>query len=231
MDKNYSIKKVNSGRTIGIMLMMLSVLSTLTMLNHPTVAASDVTQQLQEIQTEAGLNYAVHGVLIGFTTVISLCLSVYAQRIGLGKVTIFFGLICFWLGSFAMIIAALTNGFIVPQLADMYQGGNQQELITFSGLRRFSWSINQNFASFSVVCWSATMVSWGLDLFNRKSAVKVFGLLSLATGVVIAFSILTSFLTLDVVGMTTVIVALGVWQLGIGWRLIRITNQCPETKD
>lgn len=207
-------------KNVGIVLVILSLLSIFAMLHHPSVSAVDIQEQIAELQHEASVNEFVHGVLIAITLLISVCLTVYAKLRSTYRPLIMVGMMSFWLGSLAMLVAALMSGFVVPDLGQMYSGKSSSELDVFKGLWGMSWQINQAFAEFGTVSWCAAMFFWAFDMLKQSARIKVFGAISLVTSVVIAGSLAMGLVKLNVAGMTAILVAVCVWQIGIAAILI-----------
>ena len=211
----------NTHKVIGVLLAFLSLISLFAMLHHPSISATDIQAQITEIKQESSLNATVHAMLIAFTVLISLCITFFAQRQHLSRINVLFGITLYWLGTFAMIIAALISGIISPQLTEIltFNGSAQQDV--FLGLRHFNWLVNQAFADFATVCWciAAILLAFGGSSTSRFK--KVFAASSTVTFSTIAISLLSGILTLTVTGMTWVLAALTLWQLGIAWLIVK----------
>lgn len=202
---------------IAIALAFMSLVSLFAMLHHPSVASSEIREQIAEIQHEAGVNATVHGILLALTILISGCLTVYAQLRGTHKTSILLGLILYWLGSIAMVTAVLTSGFVTPNLADTYALGSASQLEVFQGLKRLVHELNQAFATFGTLCWCACIACWALDMFSRQAAVRLLAAISLVAALTISASLLTQWLSLSVFGMTLVMLFISAWHLLIAW--------------
>ena len=191
------------------------------MLHHPSISATDVQSQITEIKQESSLNASVHAILIALTVLISLCITFFAQRQSLSRITILFGITLYWLGTFSMIIAALVSGIVSPQLTEILEFNGTAQQDVFAGLRHFNWLLNQAFADFATVCWciAACFLAFGGSSTSRFK--KVFVVISTVTFIFIAISLLSGVLTLTVTGMTWVLLALTLWQLGIAWLIVK----------
>ena len=221
MHQDIQARLDSSHKWLAIALSLVSALSIFAMLHHPSVSASDVVGRIEEINQESAVNSLVHGVLIGFTLFISFCLSVYGQQRSLQKPTILCGTICYWLGTAAMVTAALMSGFVSPHLAQMYTGAAASQLDTYAGLSRLVWATNQAFAYFGAISWALTMMLWSRDMMNQGKMAKGFAAISSITGLAIIVSLLGEWVTLNVFGMTLVLVAISIWHIGIAILLYR----------
>ncbi|MEM0912774.1 MAG: hypothetical protein AAGJ37_17495 [Pseudomonadota bacterium] len=204
----------------GITLALLSLISIFVMLHHPSISATDVTGRIAELRQESMLNAWVHGGLIAMVILINFCLTVFAQqRQYLTHSSALFGLIAYWLGTLAVIVAALISGFIIPQLAESYLHANATELTVFSGMTSLYWLTNQSLANFGTICWCVAICAWAIEMFRSKGVTRLFGSAYSIAALVIIFCLLSNVLTLSVTGMTLVLLVISTWQLGIAWLL------------
>lgn len=208
-------------RIVAAALALLSLLSIFAMLHHPSVSASHVNEQIAEMNHEAKLNALIHGTLIAFTIAISLCLCVYAQLRRFSRITILFGIICYWLGTLAMITAAIINGFVAAHLASQYIGASTEQLAIYQGVSRLAWLLNQYFAEFGAIAWCAAMIWWGVDMLKQSKPIKVIGMISMTAATAIIVAMLTSSLSLSVSGMTMVLIIISLWHLVIATLIYR----------
>ncbi len=219
MQPNHSTQQRQQAKYIGLILALLSFMSIFVMLHHPSISTTDIYEQIKEINQESQINSFVHGVLITFTLLMSFCLTFYSQLRGIHRVSILLGLLCFWLGTFAMVNAALMSGFVGPYLAEVYQLASAEQLEVFAGLNTMKLAINQAFANFGALCWCGAMGCWAMDMLKRGLNIRIFAAISFVTATAIAISLVANWLSLNVFGMTLVLVAVCTWQLGIAWLL------------
>ena len=215
---------IRTPKYLGLLLGLISIVSIFVILHHPSIAAHDVQQQINEMIRESPENALVHGSLIMFVILISFCLTAYAQLVGLNYVFVLFGLLIYWLGTLAMITAALMSGFVGPDLAEIYNETSEDKLLVFVGLKQLSWLINQSFANLGAICWCVAMCFWGVHLYIQQAQIVITRLFAVASfiagaGVVLSFSL--GWLSLNVFGMTLVLVIVSIWQLGIAWLLFK----------
>lgn len=224
MQPEYSIKQLHQAKYIALALVIFSLLSVFGMLHHPSVSATDVNEQIQELIHESQLNAFVHVVMISLSIMINLCLTYYAVLRGIGRTSIMSGLVIYWLGTIAMVTAVLTSAFVSPQLAQHYQLASAEQLEVFKGLTTMSHLFNQAFANFGVVCWCVTMLCWSFDMIRQGGTIKLFGVLSFLAALVISISLFSGYISLSVFGMTLVLAAICAWQLGIAWLMYNQTK-------
>lgn len=203
----------------GLILAGISVFSVWVMLHHPTVSSQSIYDQIDELNHHARLNTSVHGVLISFIILISLCLTYYSKVRGLDRSSVLYGVIIYWVGTVVMVLAALMSGVVSPELAGHYQQASLNQAESFTGMSLLIHEINQAFAYFSVFCWCAGIAFWAFDMFYQVRLIKLFGLVSLLAAFVIALSLLFSWVALTVSGVTVILIVLSIWQLGIAGML------------
>ncbi len=134
-----------------------------------------------------------------------------AQRLGLNRFTVIWGLVAYPAGAIAVLIAAMINGFVVPALAEIV--GHTKEIA------RLCWEFNQSLAYGSAIAISIAYFLWGIRLLNvSESFGRGLGVSGIVAGIVSATVLLTGVLDLDVSGATTVYavqwafaVATGLW--------------------
>ncbi len=194
---------------------ILSILSILVMFHHPSVSADDIQLQIKEINDEAKLNTWVHGVLIAFVMLINICLTYYSKLRGFHNTSVLMATVIYWVASAVMILAALLSGIIGPQLAELYQSASSNEAVVFRGVFSMKSLMNQAYANFAVFCWAAAIALWSVDMLRFSAMAKWIGVMSLAAAVMIALSLLIGWVSLNVFGMTVILVVISAWQLAV----------------
>lgn len=216
MQQNHSI---STTQYIGVLLALVSLISIFAMLHHPSISATDIHERIREINQESRLNAYVHSGLIALTVLISFCLTVYAQQRGIHRPSILLGLCCYWLGTLGAVNAALMSGFVGPWLAESYQHTSVANLEIFIGLSKLKWLMNQAFANLATLCWCAAIGCWAVEMFKRSFGLVLFAVVSFVSVTAIITSLLMGWLSLNVFGMTLVMMVISAWQLGMAWLL------------
>ena len=191
------------------------------MLLHPTVHdhEADVVQQLADL---AGESATVHGLLVasmllvlhglvGFAPVLGWRLA----RVRAGTIAQSFGVVCF-------AIAAMMNGFVVPELAVHHLGRDAADGEGLHRLFLLCHLVGGAFARTGVVATSAAIASWSCVLLRRDSFARALGGLGLLVGAVSFVGLLAGHLHLDVHGMGFVVVAQALWNIGVAAWLLRL---------
>lgn len=140
----------HSDRTVGVILLIASILTVVAMAHHPSGAHGGT------------LVYMVHGAMIVLLSSLFFGFCYYSMRRGLGRLLILAALVAYGLNYFAHIIAGTVNGFIVPALAE------RGEAIPHA-LFVFAWESNQAFARLGTAATAVAFVLWGLDLLRQEN--------------------------------------------------------------
>lgn len=140
----------HSDRTVGVILLIASILTVVAMAHHPSGAHGGT------------LVYMVHGAMIVLLSSLFFGFCYYSMRRGLGRLLILAALVAYGLNYFSHIIAGTVNGFIVPALAE------RGEAIPHA-LFVFAWESNQAFARLGTAATAVAFVLWGLDLLRQEN--------------------------------------------------------------
>lgn len=215
----------------GATLVTASALAVLAMSHHPTAHGSTANEWVSEMARVGGLSRAVHAAMIATVVAIWLALDAWSDtRGGRGPVRVAAKL--YGLGALAMIGAALINGFAVDSLAARALAGGLEAMDDAVRVIPLSWALNQTLAGFGVFAMCGAIAAWSLDLW------RVPGTLARVTagyGLVMALIAYGAFALglfhLDVRGMGAVVLAQGLWYVGLGavmWRTARpVANPIP----
>lgn len=168
-----------SDRTVGVILLIASVLTVAVMAHHPSSAHG------------GELVYVVHGSMIVLLSSLFFGFCHYSMRRGLGRPLILAALVAYGLNYFAHIIAGTINGFIVPALAARGQDVPHALFV-------FAWESNQAFARLGTAATAVAFVLWGIDLLRQENTLsRLFGAFGIAAGVV-PLALLSNDATMDV---------------------------------
>ena len=159
-----------------------SVLSVALMAHHPTTGAADVASALLEIAREARQTRLVHGGLIALMLLVFHGLVTFARALGWHLARVRAGTLAYGLGVVLHTLAALTNGFVVPALAERNSGRTETELEALRPLLAQAHVANQALAMTAVVAMSAAIFVWSCALLGRGRFALVLGLFGLLMG-------------------------------------------------
>lgn len=198
------------------------------MLHHPVAGdAATPAEAVARLGDLAGPAGTVHGVMIAVVLALLIGVVCYAADRGVGRAGVLVGLSLYAVGSVLLLLPAILDGFVLPQVASR-AGGNMVAIGVAPDLIRFGLMLAIAVATLSSLLLSAGIMMFGLDQM-RDARMPVGGAAGLAGGGA-AFLLLATGMRLDAAGMTLVMAlwtpwlgATGLWMLrgGAGSSLSR----------
>jgi hypothetical protein len=168
----------SSHRSAAIILITVNVLSVLMMAHHPTASMESPIGFMQTLISIRGLNQLVHGGLIATTLITWLCLVEFSAH-NLKQALLRNGILLYSLGTFAMVGAAMTNGFIITRLAEGLLQFSSDLQAASPLLFQFSWALNQTLADFAVITMCAGIACWSMHLISGAKHARIIGIAGL----------------------------------------------------
>lgn len=208
-----------SARRAGIVLVAATIVSIVAMAHHPSVGSHEPGAAIAEIGTKATLNRLVHGVLIALMGLELWAFTVFVDRLRGARDAVRLGLVAYAIGIGAMIGAALVSGFVLTALAAHYAEAGSDP-VAFANLARLAMTGNQALAQLGTIAISVAILAWSIALLHDR-AQRVLAIVGLAASVLPALALVAGVIRLDVRGMTLVVVAEAIWNLAVGFALIR----------
>lgn len=167
-----------SQRTAAIVLIVVNVLSTVAMMHHPTAHGDSYSGFLQSVNAIRGLNQLVHGALIAFVLITWLCLIEFALP-HWKRASVRNGILLYTVGIFALIGAALTNGFVLIRLAEDLANASNELQAASPLLFKLTWAVNQTFDNLGVIAMCAGIASVSLHLLSSTKVARLLGIAGL----------------------------------------------------
>jgi hypothetical protein len=198
------------------------------MAQHPSTGASDLAGAIAEMAREASQSRIVHGALIALMVLVFHGLVGFAGALGWPLARVRAGVIGYALGVVCLTLAALTNGFVLPALAERYADRPPAELDALRPLLALAHLASQALATTGVVAMSAAIFVWSWALLGRGRLAAVVAAVGLLTGGAHALGIVTGHLHLHVHGMLGVIVVQAVWSIGVAAWMLRQRAPAPR---
>lgn len=212
-------------RLAGWALIVGPLLSVFAMSHHPSAGASGTAERMAELVRLGPLSAVVHGSLIALMVLIFWGLTRLAGVLGWSSSGVQLAAIAYGLGVVCMTGAAAVSGFIVPGLAGQYEAATPAATKAAVAVFRFSFEVNQALAKIGAVAQSAGIFLWSWALARRAEAptwVRAVGWIGLAVGALPVIGLVAGRLTLNVAGMTAVVLAQAAWTMGVGaWLVTR----------
>jgi hypothetical protein len=205
-----------ASRLYGGLLLVSALLSMFVLAHHPITGAHDLAGMLRSLERQAAMIEAVHGSLILLFLIMLLGYCGFCRRLGLARPLVTAGLIAFCVGTFAMITAAMINGFAVPDFASAYQDPSPDRTAAVAATLRMSWALNQAMAGLGVIAWSAAILLWSAVLVRGPTWSRATGLFGMAAALAVAGALLGGWVTLEVGGFMAVVAVLTAWTLAAG---------------
>lgn len=208
---------MTDNRKAGFALIAGAIGSIVTMAIHPVAGGMMTQAQVEHLALMSGI---AHSLAIASMLVLFLGLCGLTRRIAADDRIAFTALVIFAFSTVAVLIATAVSGFIIPNLIrQMAQDIPNTALWRIEIASMFQ--VNQAFAVIfsvtallSIVLWSAGMFRFGR--FSR--ALAIYGCLIPPP---LAILIMIGRLPLNVHGMGLVALAMAIWFLGAGGRLLR----------
>lgn len=93
------------------------------------------------------------------------------------------------------------------------------------------FDLNQTFARFFAVASFAAVVMWSITALRRRDFSQLLSAYGCIAPPVIGILVIVGHLRMDVHGMMAVVLALSIWFVGAGWRLVRSDQKVAASAD
>jgi hypothetical protein len=216
----------NNLKWAGIVIATSTLTSLFMMMHHPTVATKKIAAQVAEVQRESVLNHVVHGSLILFVLLTLAAFSIFSNYRDKKHLTVSIAHLFYFIGSIAMVAAALINGFVYPDFIQGYGSASPQTLAQLPLFKSLLWSANQTLGSLGVITMSVAIFFWSINLWHDNGIVRMIAAIGMAVGGYCSTAIVFGELTLNLAGMTQVVMLQGVWNSAIAYLMIRSKLRC-----
>jgi hypothetical protein len=210
----------DAARGAGVLLIAATIFEVAVMAHHPSVKTADLAFAIEKLRTMVALSAWVHGTLIALMLVGYYSFTQFASRRGLQRPLVLCGFIAYTAGMFALIAAALIDGFVTPRVVlpttilgsgDIHITG--QILVLCSLLNRAA-------ADLGAVAISVGITAWSFDLLPETGLPRAAGMLGVLAGLASATILILGVLELNVHGMLIVLILQALWALAVGTLLV-----------
>lgn len=205
-------------RTAGLLIAGAAILMVLVMAHHPVPRVHDTEHLMQELVSDGPWSAAVHGGLIGLMGVLLVGFTGLADRLGWHRFSVRAGLLAYAVGCAAMVVAALSDGFVLPALAAQ---GVRDAGQTFEASFRLLFLGLNVAARVGVLGLSLAVGLWSFELIRRARGRSLVGWLGVAASVLPLFLVVTGRLSIDFHSMLAFVVSQAAWYLALGIAMIR----------
>lgn len=205
----------------AILLLVVTLLSMLLVLFHPTVGEDGLEAQIAEIAREAALNQSVHGILIFCSLMFYVCCRHGLKTLFDNSLLFSLSSFAFLIGSLSMFGAALLSGFIFPNTIIWLSAESTLSQESYNVLSSFSWNSNQALAYTGTIGWLLGIAGW--SLLAGLAQVKYLIMSSTGIGLSVLNMILfaTGTITLNVHGAIILLFSCCIWFLVVVYQMWR----------
>lgn len=204
-----SVRSAGTGRFAGGVLLVAAVFTVIAMAHHPTGHAAG---------TSAGgmtLGGFIHATMIILLAANLWGLIVFSARQGLSAWMIA-GVVAYATSFVGNLLAAMTNGFIVPAVVASVDHTKSGDLFALL------WESNQAFASLGVYTASAAYLIWSVCLVrNELTGNKIVGGLGILVGLAPAGALFIGAISMNVHGALLAYGAHAAWIGAVGIQMLR----------
>jgi len=209
------------GRSAGIVIVASALLTIFAVAHHPTLRAKTPESVIAGMVALAPSDMVVHGSLIAIIIALVAGFAVFTVRLGLNEQSAIAAFVVFSLGAFAVVGAALIDGFLTPAIAFQYEHAHALELRQGMGLLVFASLAIQVLTKFGFIAMSAGVFFWSIGLLRRTQIIMGIGVLGIlsALGVVAVLVFGGAYLAPPVLGVIVLVQAF--WYVAIGVALVQ----------
>ena len=212
----------------GVLLIASGVLAPLIMIFHPTAQGADMAERLTRLTGISALSGHLHLAMIVCIIALWLSLAHLARRWP-GNGWVWAAVRLYTLGAAAMLGAALISGFLIGDylqrvlpLIPLAEDALPSVLLAFSA--------NQVLAGFGTLGMSAGIVLWSAAMLRQPGRLAVpCGIYGVIAGLLCLIGYATGLISLDVPGMTFVVVAQSLWYCLLGLWVVRTSPDVTTT--
>jgi hypothetical protein len=171
----------------------------------------------------AVFNGWIHGSLMLSYLVLVSAFYLLSRRLGLGRPAVSLGMTAYAFGTFAMIAAAVINGFALALFASQYAGVGvgADRAAAVGAAFNLAGSISAIWAAVGAAGWAVATLAWSLRLVALPVGNRIIGGFGILIGVATMAMLASGLLILDLHGFLAVVASQTAWSVAVGVQLIR----------
>lgn len=200
----------------GVALILGTIGGLVTMAIHPTSAGAATATQADHLALHSAIAHSL-AMLSSLAMVLGVC--GLTKRLNAPDRLAFSGMIAYLFGAVAILIATAVSGFIVPALMHRMSqdapGAAGEWHIAIVSI----FQINQAFAGIYTVAVSIAVALWSVSALKQGMRGRLLMLYGCVSAPLLVLGICIGMLRLNVPGMALVVVAQGIWFIGVGIQL------------
>jgi hypothetical protein len=207
-------------RAAGLLLALAAVVSIVFVALDPEVSGNTSRTILQAVVANATMHRVVHAVELACVACLGFGFLSLASRIGLRRPAVIGACLTYLVGCVAMVVAAVTDGFITGDVASYYLlPGHSVD--TGRETIHLCYVVIQDFATASWFFQSAGVLAMACALLPRKGLQRVVGVLGLATGALAPIAIVATYPVMDTTVVVGILLAQMVWNMAAATLLLQ----------
>lgn len=175
----------------GFMLGGLSILALVVLSHHPVAHGGTADEVLASIRTQATADRLVHGALAINFGLQTAAMFVFASRLGVWRLTVLAGLVSFSCGAMLLVLAAMTDGFVVPAIVGGC-GPSPSCLAQATPLLRLSGLQIEALSRFALVAVAIAVAAWSGALLMTPATPRWAGSGGLCAAAVLLAALIAS---------------------------------------
>jgi hypothetical protein len=197
-------------RAAGILLALAAVVSIVFVALDPEVSAKTSRTILEALVANAPMHRLVHAVELACVAGLAFGFVSLASRLGWRRPAVIGACLTYLVGCVAMVVAAVTDGFITGDVASFYlQPGHSVD--TGREMIHLCYVVIQDFATASWFFQSVGVLTMAGALLQRQGLQRVVGALGVATGALAPIAIVATYPTMDTTVVVGILLAQLVW--------------------
>lgn len=209
-----------NGKIYGILLFVTTVAAMLFVSHHPVADLHDKATGLQAIMRLSLMDRLVHGGLIAMMLLLAVGFSGFSWRLGIEHPAVMAGWLSYLIGVVAAMLAAVIDGFIVPDLAAAFAARPMEQPVAYDMLILCGDAI-QALTKLGFVLMNLGLVFWGHALMHHRGMARWIAVLGMAIGGFSGVFVLTGAQHLDPPRLMAIMAAQSLWNLTIAIWMIR----------
>jgi hypothetical protein len=167
-----------------------AILSLVVLAHHPTVAGAVGADAMAKISDLSASNRLVHGGLIVVVTAFWAAMANLGYYLGTAKPSVRIGMQLYAMGSFAMILAMLFDGFVISDFVSTVASGSTDAGSAAFIVLKFCSVIIQILTKFGLIATVAGIAFYSATLFRGAGFVRAAGAIGLLSGVATLVSVM-----------------------------------------
>jgi hypothetical protein len=194
----------------------------------PEVTARTSRAILEALVANAPRHRLVHAVELACVAGLGFGFVSLASRVGMRRPAVTGACLTYLVGCMAMVVAAVTDGFITGDVASYYlQPGHSVD--TGREMIHLCYVVIQDFATASWFFQSVGVMTMAAVLLQRTGLQRAVGVLGLATGALPPIAIVATYPAMDTTVVVGVLLAQLVWNVAAATLLLRRGSWQPKT--